>query len=485
MAPGNTSEWPRPNVQSAIDDPMSPYFLHHSDNPGLILVSQSLTGDNYSSWSRAMKIALSVKNKIGFVDGTILKPSEADSNLSNFLTRNNNIVISWILNSVSKEISASVLFSESAADIWEDLKERFQQSNGPRIFQLRRDLINLRQEQQSVSVYFTKLKALWQESNNFCPVCNYGRCNCEGVKKMDAHSHMDYVMTFLMGLNDSFAQIRSQVLLLDPIPPINRVFSLVVQEERQRSIGSQYTSHSSAGDMAFALKSDQQQRQIHARGPARFHRERPFCTKCNVNGHTVDTCDKIHGYPPGYKSRGNAPTRPNVVTANQISGPHDPSDKANINGGSYQNLFQNFNTEQLNQLRMMFDQHLASNDKGNAHTNDSSNVHTSGICLSTYISTDLSSPSSWIVDSGASRHICSDAYLFKSLQPAIGSMVTLPNHTTIDVKFCGDIKLGDSLTLEDVMFIPDFKFNLLSVSSLLASTKSMISSMIIHSSFKK
>ena len=47
--------------QSAIDDTTSFYFLHHSDSPGLILVSQPLTGDNYSSWSRAITIALSVK----------------------------------------------------------------------------------------------------------------------------------------------------------------------------------------------------------------------------------------------------------------------------------------------------------------------------------------------------------------------------------------------------------------------------------------
>ena len=28
---------------------MSPYFLHHADSPGLTLVSQPLTGDNYAS----------------------------------------------------------------------------------------------------------------------------------------------------------------------------------------------------------------------------------------------------------------------------------------------------------------------------------------------------------------------------------------------------------------------------------------------------
>lgn len=67
-----------------------------------------------------MKIALSVKNKLGFIGGSILKPPESDLNLTNVWMRNNNIVISWLLNSVSKDISASVLFAESAADLWND-----------------------------------------------------------------------------------------------------------------------------------------------------------------------------------------------------------------------------------------------------------------------------------------------------------------------------------------------------------------------------
>lgn len=137
---------------SGSDDSTSPYFIHHSHSPGLVLVSQLLTGDNFVSWSRAMVIALSVKNKFGFVDCSIPKPDESDLQLLASWKRNNNIVISWILNSVSKEISASIIFAESAQDIWEDLKDRFQHSNGTRIFQLRRELINHRQGQTSISV---------------------------------------------------------------------------------------------------------------------------------------------------------------------------------------------------------------------------------------------------------------------------------------------------------------------------------------------
>ena len=179
-----------------------------------------------------MMIALSVKNKLGFFDGSIPKPDSSDLPLLNSWIRNNNVVISWILNSVSKDISASIIFSDSATDIWLDLKDRFQQSNGPRIFQLKCDLVNLSQDHNSVSVYFTKLKALWEELSNFRPACSYGKCTCGGVKALHAHYQMEYIMSFLMGLNDSYSQVRGQLLLMDPLPPLNKVFSLVSQEER-------------------------------------------------------------------------------------------------------------------------------------------------------------------------------------------------------------------------------------------------------------
>ena len=115
-----------------------------------------------------MIIALmSVKNKLGFIDGSISRPDGTDSNLLSSWTRNKSIVISWILNSVSKEIAASILFSDTALEIWNDLQDRFKQSNGPRIFEIRRNLLTLVQNHQSISAYFTKLKILWEELSSF------------------------------------------------------------------------------------------------------------------------------------------------------------------------------------------------------------------------------------------------------------------------------------------------------------------------------
>jgi hypothetical protein len=41
-----------------------------------------------------------------------------------------------------------------------------------------------------------------------------------------------------MGLNESVSHVKGQILLMDPLPPINKVFSLVVQHERQTEISS-------------------------------------------------------------------------------------------------------------------------------------------------------------------------------------------------------------------------------------------------------
>ncbi|KAJ1390329.1 Gag-polypeptide of LTR copia-type [Sesbania bispinosa] len=72
-----------------MEDASNPLFLHHSDGPGINLVSQPLTGSNYNTWSRAMIIALSVKNKLGFVDGSIPQPPADDPQLAAWFRCNN------------------------------------------------------------------------------------------------------------------------------------------------------------------------------------------------------------------------------------------------------------------------------------------------------------------------------------------------------------------------------------------------------------
>lgn len=128
------------------------------------------------SWSRSMKIALSVKNKLAFIYRTIAKPETSDVILYNTWNCNNNIILSWILNFVSKENLSSILYGDSAFDVWKDLEVRYYQYNAPRILKLRRELMNLIQDQKHVIMYFTKLKAVWEELSNFRPSNSFGNC---------------------------------------------------------------------------------------------------------------------------------------------------------------------------------------------------------------------------------------------------------------------------------------------------------------------
>ncbi|KAJ1377222.1 Retrotransposon gag domain [Sesbania bispinosa] len=143
-------------------DPTKPLFLHHSDGLGLVLTSQPLDHKNYTTWSRAMQVALSVKNKLSFIDRTLPKPTATHATFATW-SRANSVIISWLYNSVSKEIITSILFTTTAQEIWEDLKTRFSRKNGPRIFQLRRQLMSLQQGMDDVSTYYTKLKSIWEE----------------------------------------------------------------------------------------------------------------------------------------------------------------------------------------------------------------------------------------------------------------------------------------------------------------------------------
>ena len=100
----------------------NPYCLKSGDYHGSILITELLIGRiNYPSWSRAMVIALTAKNKIEFINGVISKP-KANSPLYKAWTLANTMVLSWIYNSVNKNIKSSVMYNETARQVWLDLK---------------------------------------------------------------------------------------------------------------------------------------------------------------------------------------------------------------------------------------------------------------------------------------------------------------------------------------------------------------------------
>ena len=90
---GNTS-----HAASAIDA-NHPLYLQNSDNPGIPLVTQLLTDQNFHQWSRSVSIALNAKMKLGLINGTVPTPLVTAPQFAMW-SRCNDMVLSWLLNSM-------------------------------------------------------------------------------------------------------------------------------------------------------------------------------------------------------------------------------------------------------------------------------------------------------------------------------------------------------------------------------------------------
>jgi len=151
------------------------------------------------------------------------------------------MVHSWIINTLNPEISDSVIYYSTAHEVWEDLHDRFSQSIAPRMFEIQWDIACFRQEQLSVSVYYTKLKGLWDE------LASYNN-SLHG-----AQQDQQRLMQFLMGLNESYSAVHGQVLLMNPLPSVRQTYSFVSQDEKQRLLSSAHTINDSVNSAAMVV----------------------------------------------------------------------------------------------------------------------------------------------------------------------------------------------------------------------------------------
>jgi len=128
------------------------------------------------------------------------------------------------------------VYIENAKDLWDDLRERFSKGDHFRISDLLQEQHSTKQGERSVTDFFTDLKALWEELESLRPTlgCTYKvKCECDFIKTVIKHKESEYIMCFLKGLNDVYGTVKTQILLMEPLPGMNHVFSLVMQQERQ------------------------------------------------------------------------------------------------------------------------------------------------------------------------------------------------------------------------------------------------------------
>ena len=303
----------------------NPFFLLANENPGLMLTSQPLTSPkNYMSWARSVFLALSSRNKFGFMDGSITEP-DSSSSLYYSWSRCNTAMLSWLTNSLSLDLKANVMYINNARDLWIDLKDRLSHGNTTRLFELRKEISHLAQGSLSVSSYFTKFKTLWDEYANYQPFTIYTyACACGSKSsQLDAH-HKEQVLRFMMGLNDGYGHVISQILLIEPLPSRSKVCSLILQEEKMRNIGQSFNMIQSGDAAAMYVNNSRgflgHQGQKNEGKGGNGKKDKLVCTYCGFTGHIADKCYKLHGYPFDYKPKGGNKAMANQVASMQTTG---------------------------------------------------------------------------------------------------------------------------------------------------------------------
>ncbi|CAL9243739.1 unnamed protein product [Arabidopsis halleri] len=62
-----------------------------------------------------------------------------------------------------------------------------------------------------------------------------------------------FVIKFLFGLNDSYENIRESIIMLDPLPDLEKTFNIVIQREHQQNLKQSPQSGSVVYQMSSRL----------------------------------------------------------------------------------------------------------------------------------------------------------------------------------------------------------------------------------------
>ncbi|KAH0658603.1 hypothetical protein KY289_027351 [Solanum tuberosum] len=173
------------------------------------------------------------------------------------------------------------------------------------------------------------------------------------------------------------------------------------------------------------------------------------CTHCGKTGHVYDNCFRRIGFPDdfeftksrnfdfnkGFQGRANGAFKNGDTKAPNIQ-QHQGTTNANI-------------LDQLNKKKYAALVKQVAKDIKMEQTNTSAGGFTASVI------------------SGASKHMCFDSQFFTSLTPlSVPLHITLTNSSRIIVTHNGCVPIIPNLTLENVLHVPVYKYNLLYVNRL-------------------
>ncbi|OIT04864.1 hypothetical protein A4A49_65361, partial [Nicotiana attenuata] len=196
-----------------------------------------------------------------------------------------------------------------------------------------------------------------------------------------------------------------------------------------------------------------------------------FCDYCKRPGHTKDKYYKLHGYPQGNSYNNQVSNRTNAQQFNQ------GNNSGQVQGHRFnraRGTVANVHGTPTDLLQNEEDETIPHRSSSNANiTSGSANFAGIVVCTS---SIDFDKPSCkcfeskndfWIIDSGASNHMTFNKIALSNISTLpYPVLISLPSGYKVKVLQFGDVILNSEIILHKVLYVPSFKYNLISVNSL-------------------
>nr|GEW64091.1 ribonuclease H-like domain-containing protein [Tanacetum cinerariifolium] len=301
----------------------NPLYLHANDSSCASICFMKLIGvDNYRIWASAMKLALQIKHKMGFITGTCVRTDYlASAPLLEQWDRCNAVVLNWILSSLSHEVYLGHVFSSNVATGWNELKDTYDRIDGSIVFNLLQKTNSFKQRGLPVFEYYHKLNSLWREYEILTKLPN---CTCSARLEV---ANYDKMLKLMQGIPSSSGTIKTEKA---------QAFAFMSkQSDMNRSRNNNWSNNRNNVNRCVY--------------------DSLLCKNCGLKGHTIDRYFKLIGYPPGFKRNPNL--KPNTNgNSKSNSGDFRKGSSNNSETKTYGNV--SFTNEQVMKLMSLL------NDKG-------------------------------------------------------------------------------------------------------------------------
>jgi len=397
-----------------------------SFNIGMVLDEK-----NYDLWAPLIQIHIAGRKKMGYLRGLIKAPHEDDPKYDDWFSEDQKIK-SWLLSSMKPEIMKRYIRLSTSKEIWDSLKAAyFDENDEARIYSLNQKASRLRQNSRPLATYFGELTEIFQELDHF----NKVSMECENdIKMFQKSTERQRVYIFLGGLDDRFDQVRGEVLRKDPPLGLQASYAYVRREADRKEAMKMEVDKSEPAAMAAKTRgsysglnrggSQNRPGQTRPSQPS-WDRSQGKCPHYGLPGHSKSRCFELIGYPENWdKTRDPRCNKSRAFIAETRTDSDQIADKASV---------------------MV----AATGRDGKALSTSTSVMN-----------------NTWIIDSGATKHMTCNSRQVPSLKTSAQTEVNVANGNVAPVIGEGTVSLTDTMELDTVLVVPSLNYNLLSVAQI-------------------